>query len=217
MIDHLLDRYGPHTDRIVVIAAPTALTRLRRHLATTSYRVECVVQHEPTGMLPAVLCAQSTISQHRPHHVWITWGDQIAIGAGTVHRLVDETERHPDAALVFPTVRQAPPYVHYARDAAGRIVRVLQRREGDQMPSAGESDAGLFALRLDTYLERLREYDRRTPSHTSTSERNFLPFIPWLAARTVVRTFPLTNGAEAVGVNTPDDLHALESYLRGRT
>ena len=216
MLDHLLDRYSPHTDRIVVIAAPTALPKIRRHLATTSHPVECVVQQEPTGMLPAVLCAQSTISKHRPHHVWITWCDQIAISAGTVKRLADEAERHPDAALVFPTVRQEPPYVHYDRDPAGRIVRVLQRREGDEMPSAGESDVGLFALRLDTYLESLLEYDRRTPFHTSSGERNFLPFIPWLAARAVVRTFLVTSGAEAVGVNTPDDLHTLETYLHGR-
>ena len=167
-------------------------------------------------MLPAVLCAHATISIHRPHHVWITWCDQIAISAGTVDRLADEAGRHPDAALVFPTVRQAPPYVHYERDPGGRIVRVLQRREGDPMPAAGESDAGLFSLRLDTYLDKLPEYDRRTPFPTSTGERNFLPFIPWLAARAAVRTFPLTDGAEAVGVNTPDDLHTLEAYLRGR-
>ncbi len=91
---------------------------------------------------------------------------------------------------------------------------VRQRRDGDDMPRSGESDAGLFAVRLDAFREELPRYAREAPV-ARTGEQNFLPFIPWLAARARVTTFPLTDAREAVGVNTPEDLQSMEAYLRG--
>ena len=60
--------------------------------------------------------------------------------------------------MALPTCRGESPYIHFARDGSGRIDRVLHRREGDPMPDAGESDAGLFALSLGAYLELLPEF-----------------------------------------------------------
>jgi hypothetical protein len=216
MLGHLLGRYAEIVDRIVVVAAPDGLDAIRAYLATTAPQVSCVVQPAPTGMLPAILCARGAIEDSRPDEVWVTWCDQIAMSAATVDRLALEMARDPAAALAFPTVPQSPPYIHFARDDQGTIVRVLQHREGDEMPAHGESDAGLFALRLDTFLGRLVDYDRETPASSGTRERNFLPFIPWLAARALVRTFPAVSQEEAIGVNTPDDIRALEAYLGGR-
>jgi bifunctional N-acetylglucosamine-1-phosphate-uridyltransferase/glucosamine-1-phosphate-acetyltransferase GlmU-like protein len=215
MIDYLLSRYRPFVDRVVIVVAPAAASPVRSHLEATREEARCVVQPDPTGMLPAILCARSEVETHRPQQVWITWCDQIAIGAETVARLAAETGRDPAPALVFPTVRQDPPYIHFVRDDDGRIMRVQQRREGDVMPPVGESDAGLFALSLGTYLNGLTEYDRRaTGGGGVTQERNFLPFIPWLASRDAVRTFDVPDAREALGVNTPDDLRLMEAYLR---
>jgi bifunctional N-acetylglucosamine-1-phosphate-uridyltransferase/glucosamine-1-phosphate-acetyltransferase GlmU-like protein len=216
MIDHLLERYASVVDRIVVVVSPAAAPAFERHFRTAGRAVECVAQPEPTGMLPAVLCARPAVETQRPDEVWITWCDQIGISAPTVRRLVEALDGDPGAALVFPTVRQAPPYIHFVRDAAGRIAGVLQRRDGDAMPDAGESDAGLFAMRRDGYLRDLVEYDRLAPAAAGARERNFLPFIPWLAGRATVRTVDLGDAREAVGVNTPDDLRAVEAYLRER-
>jgi bifunctional N-acetylglucosamine-1-phosphate-uridyltransferase/glucosamine-1-phosphate-acetyltransferase GlmU-like protein len=216
MIDHLLDRYGPFVDRVVVVVAPAAEEMVRRHLRAIGQDAECVVQPEPTGMLPAILCARPVVEAARPWHVWITWCDQIAVSARTVERLAAELAREPAAALVFPTVRQEPPYIHFARRSDGRIAAVRQRREGDDMPAVGESDTGLFGLSLDTYLDRLGEFDRLGDTGDGTKERNFLPFIPWLAARATVTTFQVPDAREAIGVNTLDDLRVLEAYLRGR-
>lgn len=215
MIDHLFDRYRGVADRFVVVAAPAALPLFRAHFEHARDPVDCVVQEQPTGMLPAILLARPLIELHRPEQVWITWCDQIAISTATVRRLSDEMDAHPSAAMVFPTVRQQPPYIHFARDDRGRIVGVLQRREADQMPPTGESDAGLFALRLEHYLGSLVEFDLLSISGTGTGERNFLPFIPSLAAHHDVRTFSLDDVHEAVGINTPEDLRLIETYLRG--
>jgi hypothetical protein len=150
-----------------------------------------------------------------PAEIWVTWCDQVGISAPTVERLAEEMRQHPDSALIFPTVQQQPPYIHFTRNAGGRIDGVRQRREGDVMPAIGESDAGLFALRRDTWLDRLGAYEAIGSTGGSTRERNFLPFIPWLAATRDVRTFALDDPHEAVGVNTPDDRRVMEAYLRG--
>ena len=216
MLDHLLQRYATLVDEVVVVVAPEAEGLVRQHLGASPVNADCVIQAEPAGMLPAILAARPAVEAARPRDVWITWCDQIAISAGTVQRLASERDRHPDAALVFPTVRQEPPYIHFVRDASGRIANVLHRREGDAMPPVGESDAGLFALSLDAYLDQLTEYDRLGIAGGRTKERNFLPFIPWLAARATVRTFDLQDPQEAIGVNTAADRRALEAHLRDR-
>jgi hypothetical protein len=132
----------------------------------------------------------------------------------TVERLETETAA-AGRALVLPTVRQRQPYIHLARSAEGRIIRVLHRREGDAMPEEGESDMGLFALTRGAF-DQLAPYAHDAGVGGGTGERNFLPFIPWLAARATVATFPCTDPMEALGVNTPDDLQAMESWLRER-
>jgi bifunctional N-acetylglucosamine-1-phosphate-uridyltransferase/glucosamine-1-phosphate-acetyltransferase GlmU-like protein len=216
MLDHLFRRYGPFVSQVVVVVAPAAADAIADHLREAGVDAECVPQVQPTGMLPAILCARPAVEAARPDQVWITWCDQIGISANTVADLAAAFDHAPEPALVFPTVRQAPPYIHFARDADGRISQVLQRREGDAMPPVGESDAGLFGLSLDTYLDRLIEFDRLAPAGGGTNERNFLPFIPWLAGRATVRTFAVPDAREAIGVNTLDDVRVLEAYLSGR-
>ena len=85
------------------------------------------------------------------------------------------------------------------------------------MPPVGESDMGLFALSTEAWTDLLPEYagSVAAPSHV-TGERNFLPFIPWVATRRQVVTFPATDPSEALGVNTPADLARAERCLQER-
>jgi len=146
--------------------------------------------------------------------VWVTWCDQIAVHPKTVGRLAAHTASAMHAAVVMPTVTRHHPYIHLQRDAAGRIVRVLHRREGDEMPETGESDIGLFAMSPRAYEERLPQYSQSVEIGSVTGERNFLPFIPWLARTERITTFPCENPMEAVGINTPEDLESVARYLR---
>ena len=216
MIEFLLDRYAPLVDRIVVVVAPADVAAFQQQLGSRP-ALTFVEQPRPTGMLPAILTARPLVERQRPRYVWITWCDQIAISGDTIARLGAEIDANTGAAMVFPTVRQSPPYIHFVRDAAGLIVGVRQRREDDEMPATGESDAGLFALRLDAFLEHLAMFDRVPQRKAATTrERNFLPFIPWLASRQTVHTFMLEHPEEATGINTPEDARHVESYLRER-
>ena len=165
-------------------------------------------------MLDSILLGLPAAGKYRPSSIWVTWCDQVAVHPKTIERLQAHTSSDVHAALVMPTVTRPDPYIHLQRDAGGRIVRVLHRREGDVMPETGESDMGLFAMSPRAYGELLPLYAQTVEIGRATSERNFLPFIPWLARVHTVTTFPSEDPMEAVGINTPEELAKVELYLR---
>jgi molybdopterin-guanine dinucleotide biosynthesis protein A len=215
MLDHLLQRYRPFVDRVVVVVAPSALEAFSSFTAKHAVPVDLIVQPEPTGMLDAITVASSLVSAYGPDRVTVTWCDQIAVTSSTVERLARHVRSSPSAALVFPTLEVYRPYIHFDRDDRGQIIAVRQRREGDRMPNRGETDMGLFDLSLDAYLVKLPVFASGATASTGTGERNFLPFIPWLAARAQVEAIPGTAIIETVGINTPEELAAVEAHLAG--
>lgn len=217
MVDYLFDRYQAVVTRFVLILHPSFERDVREHVERSVPKLEVAyaLQRQATGMLDAILLAADVAAEGTPDRIWITWCDQIAVHPQTVATLARMSTEHPSAYAILPTVMQMPPYIHLQRDARGRIAGILQRREGDAMPSRGESDMGLFSLSPSAFFDALPEYGRIATPSAGTGERNFLPFLPWLVQRGhSVLTFPSTHELEAVGVNTPDDRRRLEDYLR---
>ncbi len=216
MLDRLLELYRDSVAQVVVVVNPAfehlIQQSVREHI--DAERISFAHQHHATGMLDAILLGVPVAQHMNPSSVWITWCDQIAVDRRTIGRLGERTSPLSHDAMVMPTVMQPRPYVHLERDSSGRIVRVLHRREGDDMPETGESDIGLFALSAQTYFDRLPAYAHEVEIGQATGERNFLPFIPWLARTETVTTFPAENPMEAVGINTAQDLALVEQYLR---
>jgi bifunctional N-acetylglucosamine-1-phosphate-uridyltransferase/glucosamine-1-phosphate-acetyltransferase GlmU-like protein len=215
-LDHLLTLHAPWVDRAVVVAGPTFAAEVRAHCADAPIPVDVDVQRAPTGMLDAMLVPQGRLAALQPASVWITWCDQVAIRPETVARLAAACEDATGALVVMPTCTGPHPYIHLVRDARGRIVEVRQRREGDELPAVGESDAGLFALSRRAYFELLPSFAGERGRGAATRERNFLPALPWLQAQGPIVTFPVLEPIEAVGINTPEDLRRVEAHLRER-
>ncbi len=216
MLRHLSDLYGGLIERLVLVTAPDAARAARDAAAALDVPLDVAVQPEPTGMLDAVLLARQIVEGAGTGPIWITWCDQIAVDPRTIARLGGLSRDRGDAALVMPTARRANPYIHFDRDTSGRITAVRHRREGDAMPAIGESDMGLFSLSRSAYLDALPAFAREAAAASGTGERNFLPFVPWIAAREPVVTFPCTDEREAIGVNTPEERALVEAYLRER-
>lgn len=213
MIDHILDRYRTVVEAAVVVVHPASRARVASHLRECATPLALAEQTAPTGMLDAVLAAGSAVRQFKPARVWITWCDQVGISAATVARLAALEDASPSAAAIFPVVSQPSPYIHFERNEIDRLTSVRQRREGDTMPETGTSDAGLFSLSYDAFARLLPEFACDAPRGARTGERNFLPFLPWLATQTPVTTFEV-GADEAQGINTPEDLAAVEARLR---
>jgi bifunctional N-acetylglucosamine-1-phosphate-uridyltransferase/glucosamine-1-phosphate-acetyltransferase GlmU-like protein len=215
MLSLLLDLYRSWIQGLVVITHPSFTSHVTAHLEqllqNASVRWSVAEQQSPTGMLDAIIEARPLISTNDPSTIWITWCDQVGVLPATIERLAGADS---GSALTVPTIWRANPYIHFDRDREGRIVRVLHRREGDALPERGESDIGLFALSREAYLDYLPRYARETERGQQTRERNFLPFIPWLAVRAPVRTFPASDEREAIGINSPEDLRRVEAWLR---
>jgi bifunctional UDP-N-acetylglucosamine pyrophosphorylase/glucosamine-1-phosphate N-acetyltransferase len=216
MLDHLAALYRPFVDETVVVANPASAADIAAWGHHSGVSVSITPQASPTGMLDAILLAMPFVGRSDPDEIWITWSDQVGVLTATVQRLADAMSAAPPPALALPTVPRDHPYIHFERDGAGRISRLLQRREGDAMPEHGESDMGLFALTRETFEQDLRAYARDVPRGSTTGERNFVPFVPWLAQRKVVATFPCTDPMEAVGINTPGELRQVENWLRSQ-
>ena len=215
MIDRLLDLYAGHAGRTVIVSNPGARTQVESHVRARA-GVDVAVQEQPTGMLDAITIGVDAARRLEPRSLWITWCDQVGVHPRTLEHLAEACERSPDTPLIMPTVRRLHPYIHLDRDREGRISRVLHRREGDAMPDAGESDMGVFALSADAAFDLLPRYAGEVVMGAGTGERNFLPFIPWVAQRAEVITFPSEEPEEAIGVNTPEELQTVEAYLRRR-
>ena len=210
MIDHLVSLYRPFVETIVVVAHPS-------FSADLTGPFEVVEQRERTGMLDAVLLGTAVMRRTLPDEVWVTWGDQVGVLRSTVERLAGAMASAARPAAALPTVRRVDPYIHFERDAEGRLSALRQRREGDAMPPVGESDMGLFALRRSAYERDLPEYAAGVAPGRSTGERNFVPFVPWLAQRAPVATFPCTDEREAIGINTREELRMMEEWMVSRT
>lgn len=216
MLDWLLDLYRGVVDRVIVVVHPSFADQIRAYGETTGAPLEYQVQETPTGMLDAILGAARAVASSDAWRILITWCDQVAIHPQTVERLTKLGDTQPRVALVMPTARQSDPYIHLERDPTGRIVHVLHRREGDRLPPVGESDMGLFSLSRHAFLNDLPSFAALSGTGGGTGERNFLPFIPWIAARGEIVTFPCVDAIEAVGVNTPEELQRVEGYLAAR-
>jgi len=220
MLDHLLELYRPYAGHVVVVTHPSFSADVRAHLERRDSRVpdtprwSLAEQSAPTGMLDAILEAAPIVAREDPVAIWITWCDQVGILAATAARLAAAETSNPPPAVALPTIWRRNPYIHFARDDDGQIVRVLHRREGDRLPDFGESDMGLFALSRDGFAHHLPRYAASLEPGRGTGERNFLPFIAWVSSRASVVTFAGTDEREAVGVNTPEELRAVEEWLR---
>jgi len=213
MIDYLLELYAPFVERFVLVLHPSFAEEVERHCAASGFAIDYDIQAEPTGMLDAILIPQERVRRHQPQQIWITWCDQVAVDPQTVRTLAETSDREDDAAMVMPSIVKSEPYIHLVRNEEGRIIDLLHRREGDHLPDPGESDMGLFSVSRSAYLDLLPRFANEAVTGNATRERNFLPFIPWVAGKAGVVTFPALHVIESVGINDATDLRRVEAHL----
>jgi bifunctional UDP-N-acetylglucosamine pyrophosphorylase/glucosamine-1-phosphate N-acetyltransferase len=168
-------------------------------------RGSVAIQPSPKGMGDAV---SRGLAMVRTRNVAVVWGDQFALKPSSLDfsmRLLEGS----GAEAVCPTVIRNNPYIHLQRDAADHVVRILQKREGDPMPTEGESDSGVFFFAAEALRRQLNGPQPEDVGAT-TNEWNFLPVLSRMDTSLI--TARIMSEQESVGVNTKEDA----AYLEGR-
>ncbi|MGW4411326.1 NTP transferase domain-containing protein [Nonomuraea sp. NPDC004702] len=208
--DVLHRRLRPVTGHVHVVVSLAGAGPFGELVAGTP-GVSVSVQERPTGMGAAIFGAAGHWAGYET--ILVVWGDQANLSARTVRRVV---AAHPGEGLTLPLVPMEDPYVEYEL-AGGELVRVRQSREGEACRPGGLSDIGVFCLATAGLREAWERYAAGAARGAATGEVNFLPFLAHLS-RTEgwpVTVVPVTDPAEARGVNTADDLEfARRAYAR---
>jgi len=210
ILDWLLDFLEPNCSALVFVVSPEGAPEIVSELKERILgRFEVVVQETPTGMADAIALGLSSV---RTPNAALVWGDQVALRRDSVETCLalHAGPLHPD--VTCPTVVRAKPYIHFQRDAQGRITGVLQAREGDVMPETGESDTGFFCVRAQRVIELLETMRADGAGiGKNTGEFNFLPVISRAERVLTPRHMRLE---ETVGINSAADAAQVEEFLR---
>ncbi|HME10258.1 MAG TPA: NTP transferase domain-containing protein [Bryobacteraceae bacterium] len=214
ILDWLLDLLLPCCSTAVFVLSPDGRKDVEPELerrAAGRYRI--CIQQNPTGMGDAIALGAAEVTAA---HTAVIWGDQVAIRPASVDAVLRLHQGPIEPAITVPTVFRPNPYIHFERDGAGRIAKLLQAREGDDMPSQGESDTGFFCFRTEILRSLLAEMRRdENAVGARTGEFNLLPVIPFAAASGLrVLTPQLMEIEETVGINSPADASRIEPFLR---
>jgi HAD superfamily hydrolase (TIGR01509 family) len=214
IIDWLLDLLLPRCANVIVVAAPGSVAAIGEATAAWLPRVQMTTQPEPIGMADAVERGLGGVSTD---NALVIWGDQAAVRPQSLD-LAMRLHMESCALATVPTIQRERPYIHFVRGPDGRILNVLQAREGDAMPPSGESDAGVFLFRTRAAVRALAAM--RTAGDGMgrvTKEWNLLPILSRLDTLPGnVLSAPIMTEEESVGVNTPDDARFLASVLSTR-
>jgi bifunctional UDP-N-acetylglucosamine pyrophosphorylase/glucosamine-1-phosphate N-acetyltransferase len=208
--DALRDKLAAVADEIVLVLSPEG----RRYVAENRLppasfeKTTLAVQPVPLGMGDAVFGAAFN-HWREADDLLIVWGDQVNLSADTLAGIRKLHQAAPRPCLTLPLVGAAQPYVEYIFDPDGTLTAVRQSREGDVCAPNGLSDVGTFLLTGGDALEtQWRHYLAAKTVGTRTAEINFLPFLVHLSreAHWPVHRYDVTDPAEAIGVNTPEEL-----------
>ena len=210
ILERLANLLSPFCSEFVFVlspdGAPAVEPEIRRLLGE---RGRIAIQASPLGMGDAVA---SGLPEVRTSLLTIIWGDQFGVKPASLdfgQRLL-QGPLQPEC--VCPTLLRPRPYIHFQRDASGAVTKVLQQREGDVLPTEGESDSGVFFFRADPlrrYLQILR--DDPAARGAVTREFNFLPVFPLIDRAGGLITARIMTEEESVGVNSRADALYLET------
>jgi bifunctional UDP-N-acetylglucosamine pyrophosphorylase/glucosamine-1-phosphate N-acetyltransferase len=204
--DAIRDNLLPVAGKIVLVLSPQGGKFLESKDFSSSRfeRTELAFQKEPRGMGDAIFGAAARWKEF--DHLLVVWGDQFNLSGKTLRACVDLHLAQRGPRLTLPLVKTAQPYVEYVFEE-NRLKAIRQSREGDLCRPGGFSDIGVFLLTGGQPL--LKEWGESwCDQGARTGEINFLPFLVHLSSRAgwPVHCYECDDPAEAVGINTPQDL-----------
>jgi bifunctional UDP-N-acetylglucosamine pyrophosphorylase / glucosamine-1-phosphate N-acetyltransferase len=176
--------------------------------------LEFAVQHEQRGTADAVLSCDGAIPAEED--VLVLSGDVPLVRVETLKRLIEQHRRQAaDLTLLSATVADPHGYGRVIRNAAGEVQAIVEERDATpEQRVIREMNVGLYVFRWGRVAPVLREI---RPSPVS-GEYYFPEAVRLLVGRSGrVATVSTTDQAEFMGINTPEELLAVEVELARRS
>ncbi|WP_350212034.1 NTP transferase domain-containing protein [Botrimarina sp.] len=210
MIRYVIDALrAAGVDRIVVVVGYEA-DLVERELAGER-GVEFVLQQEQLGTGHAVMMARAAIAE-ATGPVVVVAGDSPMLQASSLQALLEEFARSRPACLLGTAHRDDPTGLgRVVRDARGHFVGVVEHKD------CTPEQRAITEVNMSTYLfdsrELLASLDKLTTDNAQGEY--YITDCPGLllSEGKGVLALPALKPCEALSINTPDDLAAVEAEL----
>jgi bifunctional UDP-N-acetylglucosamine pyrophosphorylase/glucosamine-1-phosphate N-acetyltransferase len=211
ILEILIEKFKYLSNNIVIVASPEGFPFIRKEVEklNINQQIRFVIQKVPTGMADAIEIALNLVNTK---YLNIIWGDQVGITPQTINYCNKYFESQKESIkFCLPLVNVENPYIHFSIDSNNILHKVLQKREGDEMPQNGYSDCGFFCFRTIDIKFLLSK--NLNSIGNQTKERNFISLLPILenGAHDYNTGILLNNLSESIGINSPDDV---KKYLK---
>ncbi|MFI5120238.1 MAG: bifunctional UDP-N-acetylglucosamine diphosphorylase/glucosamine-1-phosphate N-acetyltransferase GlmU [Thermoanaerobaculia bacterium] len=199
-------------DQVVVVVSNDG-DAVASHVKAAHPLVRVALQNPPRGTGDAVRVAAPAFGKAK--HIVVLSGDVPLLSVETVNGLLDALKADQKAAVAVLTAKPADPtgYGRVVRDRKGTFVRIVEEKDSStEEKKIGEINAGTYAFDR-VFLEK------SLPLLTSRNSQNEFYLTDVLSlARKAGRRAVLVEGdaASALGVNSREDLAAVERILRDR-
>jgi bifunctional UDP-N-acetylglucosamine pyrophosphorylase / glucosamine-1-phosphate N-acetyltransferase len=212
MIDYVLDALAAGgVDRIIAVVGYRA--ELVRTAIDGRAGVEFAVQTEQLGTGHAVMACRDLLTDH-DGPVLVVTGDAPLMQVDSVAALLKDFARRP-AACVLGTVHKTDPggLGRILRDAGGNFVGIIEHRDATpQQRQITEVNMSYYVFDCQDLLGAL---DKIRPNNRQGEY--YITDVPGLltAQGKEVRALPVLKPCEALGINTLEELAAVEAELSG--
>lgn len=177
-------------------------------------KAKIVWQREQLGTGHAVMQAEAEM-KGREGTLIVACGDVPLIKPETFRLLLGAVEDKSVKASVL-TMNLANPtgYGRIMKDPSGKFIRIIEEKDAsDEEKKISEVNTGTYAFDAKYLFEGLKKID------TNNAQREY--YLPdalrhIISAGYTVKTICLEDPIEGSGVNSPDELNALEKYLDSR-
>jgi bifunctional UDP-N-acetylglucosamine pyrophosphorylase/glucosamine-1-phosphate N-acetyltransferase len=212
LIVHVLDsatRLQPQKIAVVIGHGADAVRR-----ACAGIDASWVLQKQQLGTAHAVGCARETFHGFSGT-LLILNGDVPLIRLETLRALLTH-HQEKRAALTFVTARLKEPtgYGRIVRDGGGAPVRIVEERDASaEEKTLNEINAGIYAADADFLFRAVDGV-----SNANAQQEYYLTDVvaAALSAGKRVETLEVTNAREILGINTREELAAMEKALQER-
>ena len=203
--DFLYENIKGHVDAFNLIVKPGVGEKYSQYIKPDTHISN---QDNPLGMGDAIFKGYDYWKEF--DHILIVWGDQINLSSETLKSVT----KSADDKIVLPLVKSEKPYVDYVFED-GKLVKVLQSREGDKCRRGGFSDIGVFLLPTSNLKNYWSDFLNLEKRGNKTGEINFLPFFSFLNTKcnVDVRKIFIEDECESRGLNTKEDLKFFQDKM----